>query len=61
MTLDDELKRLGLLNEATESFEAKLDAIADDPTPRACRLTSHEPKEGYNWTPYLFHDGGYYE
>lgn len=37
-----------------------LDDLMDDKTPRFSRLTSHEPKEGYNWEPYKFHEGGHY-
>lgn len=37
-----------------------LDDLMDDKTPRLSRLTSPEPKEGYNWEPYHFHEGGHY-
>jgi hypothetical protein len=60
MNLDDELKRLGLLGDAEQSFSARLDEIENDPTPRFVRMVSAEPKDGYNWEAYTFHEGGHY-
>jgi hypothetical protein len=37
-----------------------LDELMNDPTPRFVRMVSHEPKDGYNWEPYHFHEGGHY-
>jgi hypothetical protein len=36
-----------------------LDDLMSDTTPRYCRLTSHEPKEGYFWE-FLLNGGGHY-
>jgi hypothetical protein len=53
MTLDDELKRLGLLGDAEKAFNAKLDTIGADTVPRFTRQISHERRDGYMWNPVI--------